>query len=261
MYTPYNIKIPNLHLGFFLFLMIVNYTEAGWQIITQRAHGLVAAQICARWKNSKHPPRWMETLIATAEHDDVYNEFEDDQLLNENGGPVNFKMTGFREAFCERQVNMALTKSRYVALLTARHIHFVHGNDPAAKTFCQELSRKEKVWLAESGSSKREVDASYELLEFCDAFSLLICQGLIQPEQRKIEISNGPDKKPYTFFMAKDGSLVVEDWPFQPDVFKIVYESRTLTQLSFKDVGSFKKAVNLAKVNNHELTLRKNNGK
>lgn len=241
--------------------MIVNYTDAGWQIITQRAHGLIAAQICARWKHSLQPVRWLETLIATAEHDDVYNEFDDDNLLNPNGGPVNFKMTGFRQEYCERQLTMALTKSRYIALLIARHIHFVHGQDPAAKGFCKTLKKMEKTWLMESGSTSQEIDAAYELLEFCDAFSLLICQGLIQPEQRKIEISNGPDGSSYAFFMAEDGALVVESWPFEPDEFKIFYESRTLSQLSFKDVRSFKKAVDLASVSNHELTIRKNNGK
>lgn len=241
--------------------MIVTYTNAGWEIITQRAHGLVAGQICARWKLSKQPSRWLETLIATAEHDDVYNEFEDDQLLNSNGGPVNFKMTGFRKPMCERQLDMALTKSHYIALLIARHIHFVHGQDPAAKAFCQELKKKEKKWLAASGAKLQDIDAAYELLEFCDAFSLLICQDLIQPEQRKIEISNGPDQKSYTLFKSADGSLVVEDWPFEVDSFTIVYESRILPQLTFDSVRAFKKAVDLAEVSNHELTIRKKNGK
>jgi hypothetical protein len=243
---------------FFAFDMIVNYTDKGWQIITQRAHGLLAAQICARWKTSNQPDRWMDTLIATAEHDDVYNEFENDDLLNPNGGPVNYKMTSFRKEYCERQLEMALTKSRYIALLIAKHIHFVHGQDPTAKAFCKDLADKEKLWLQQTKATQREIDASYDLLEFCDAFSLLICQDLIQPEQRKIEISNGPDKKAYTFFATKDQALLVEEWPFEPDEFKIYYESRTLTDLTYKDVYAFKKAVDLASVDFHELTVRKN---
>lgn len=246
---------------FLLFIMIVNYSDSGWQIITQRAHGLLAAQICAQWKRTNQPSRWMDTLIATAEHDDVYNEFENDDLLNEMGGPVNFKMTNFRRDYCERQLKMALTKSRYIALLIGRHIQFVHGNDPAAKEFCKDLNKKERVWLSDTRATKQEIDASYELLEFCDAFSLLICQGLIQPEQRKIEISNGPDGKTYTLFAAADQSLIVEDWPFESDEFKINYESRTLSQLSFKNVAAFKKAVDLANVDFHELIIKNNNGK
>jgi hypothetical protein len=31
--------------------MIVNYTEAGWEIVTQRAYGLLAAQIAQQWKH------------------------------------------------------------------------------------------------------------------------------------------------------------------------------------------------------------------
>ncbi|QNN44838.1 DUF3891 family protein [Pedobacter roseus] len=55
--------------------MIVNYCNSGWEIITQRGHGLLAIQICARWKISGQPYRWVETLIATTGHDEVFNEF------------------------------------------------------------------------------------------------------------------------------------------------------------------------------------------
>jgi hypothetical protein len=241
--------------------MIVNYNDAGWEIIMQRAHGLLAAQICARWKTSNQPTRWMDTLIATAEHDDVYNEFEDDELLNENGGPVNFKMSGFRQDYCERQLQRALSKSRYITLLMARHIHFVYGQNPAAKKFIKELAKQENLWLKETKASKKEIDASYELLEFCDAFSLLICQNLVQPEGRRIEISNGPDGRKYMLSAVDDGCLTVEDWPFETDEFSVWYESRTLAQLSFKNPEEFKKALALAKVNHLELTIKRSYGK
>ncbi|RZK60343.1 MAG: DUF3891 family protein, partial [Pedobacter sp.] len=65
--------------------MIVQYDEKGWHIVTQRSHGLLAGQICARWKVTDQPEKWVETLIATAEHDDVYNEFERSPLIDENG--------------------------------------------------------------------------------------------------------------------------------------------------------------------------------
>jgi hypothetical protein len=241
--------------------MIVNYTDAGWQIIMQRAHGLLAAQLCARWKVSDQPVRWMDTLIATAEHDDVYNEFEDDELLNENGGPVNFKMSRFRQDYCELQLQRALSKSRYITLLIAKHIHFVYGQDPAAEAFLNDLKKKESSWLKETKASRQDIDASYELLEFCDAFSLLICQNLVQPEGRKIEISNGPDGKSYMLSASADGSLTVLDWPFETDEFVVWYESRILEQLSFKNVAEFKKALALAKVDHLELTIKRSHGK
>ncbi len=236
--------------------MIVNYTEAGWQIITQRAHGLLAAQICARWKKENQPLRWMETLIATAEHDDVYNEFENEDLLNENGGPVNYKMTAFRRSDAEKLLDMAITKGRYVALLIAKHISFVHGEDPEGKVFCAEIKKNEPRWLREAKTTKEEVNASYELLEFCDALSLLICQGMIQPEQRKIEISNGPDGKPYSLYSGVHNELIVADWPFEVPEFKVSYESRLVKQLAFPDVKTFRTAFFDTEVNLHEINFK-----
>ncbi|MES2458897.1 MAG: DUF3891 family protein [Bacteroidota bacterium] len=165
--------------------MIVNYTESGWQIITQRAHGLLAAQICAHWRKDKQPRRWVETLIAAAEHDDVYNEWENEDLLNESGGPANFKQTAFNLELSERLIGMAETKSAYIALLISRHIQFVHGEDPGVKDFISVLKKRERDWLKAAAISKQEVDLAYELVEFCDAFSLLVCQGLIQRKAGK----------------------------------------------------------------------------
>ena len=51
--------------------MIANYTENGWQVVTQRAHGILAAQFAYHWKKSERPDRWVETLLAIAEHDDA----------------------------------------------------------------------------------------------------------------------------------------------------------------------------------------------
>jgi len=228
--------------------MIVNYTESGWQIITQRSHGLLAAQICAHWKDKPLPERWVETLVATAEHDDVYNEFETDNLLNDKGGPVNFKETTFRSDYCETLVKMAETKSVYIALLISKHINFVYGNDPKAKSFCERLHLLEKDWLKVSGLNKTQIDSAYKLLQFCDAFSLLICQDLIQPEKRKIEISEGPDGTSYEMKSTDEKQLSVEPWPFDVNRFTVSYETRTLSKLVFKDLDDFRREVSKAQV-------------
>jgi hypothetical protein len=237
--------------------MIVNYTEDGWEIVTQRSHGLLAAQICAQWQKDNQPERWVETLIATAEHDDVYNEFENAELLTESGGPKNFAMTSFQKEYASKLIDMALTKGRYIGLLVARHINFLHGEDPEGKKYCAELKKKEGRWLQEAKTTKRELDASYSLLEFCDAFSLLICQKMVQPEQRKVEISNGPDGIPYVLSGDEEGNLVVEPWPFELREFKVNLESRLLKQLVFTSVESFRDAIRDSPVTLRELRLRK----
>lgn len=236
--------------------MIVNYTEEGWQIITQRSHGLLAGQICAQWKKDQQPERWVETLIAAAEHDDVYNELENNDLLNENGGPVNFKMTCFNKDKCERLMQMALTKSTYIAVLISRHIKFVHGKTAEAKEFCKTLGKQEKMWMKAAGISAKEADTAYQILQFCDAFSLLICQGMIQPEHRKMEISTGPDNISYNVSAAVGDRLKVYPWPFETDQFIVRYESRTIEQLSFKNVNEFRKVFTSALIVSHELLIK-----
>jgi hypothetical protein len=239
--------------------MIVNYTDNGWNIITQRSHGLLAGQICAQWKKSDQPARWLETLIATTEHDDVYNEFEDPGLLTTSGGPKNFVMTRFEEQYASRLMTMALTKGRFIGLLTARHMNFLYSGDPEGRRFCAELNKQEATWLKEANATVKELDASYRLLEFCDAFSLLICQGMVQPEQRRMEISNGPDGSFYELFSDESGALIVESWPFEVSEFKVSYESRLLEQLVFKNEAAFRKALRESSVVVNELTLRSGN--
>ncbi len=236
--------------------MIVNYTDSGWKIITQRSHGLLAAQICAHWRKDKQPSRWVDTLIATAEHDDVYNEFENEELLNQAGGPVNFKQTDFNLDLAQRLIAMAETKSAYIALLISRHVQFVHGKDPKAKSFIHNLEKREKSWLKTSGSTLADVAGSYELLEFCDAFSLLICQDLVQPEQRKIEISQGPDGTAYEMYAFGDG-VIVAPWPFEVDSLTVTWESRSLLQLTFGGLEEFRAAILAAEVSAHQLKLFK----
>lgn len=234
--------------------MIVNYNESGWQIITQRSHGLLSAQICAHWRKDKQPVRWVDTLIATAEHDDVYNEFDNPDLIGDNGGPINFKTRDFEKEYAVRLITLAETKSAYVALLVAKHIRFVHGADPKAKAFMRTLNDLEQKWLNSAEIENAEIDKAYQLLEFCDAFSLLICQGLVQPEGRKVEISSGPDGQPYEMFAQGDG-VAVQPWPFEIDSFLVTYESRTLPELKFRNSAHFRTAIEKASAHTHHLKI------
>jgi len=216
--------------------MIVNYKEGGWQIISQRAHGLLAGELCFQWKNKRPFTRWFETIVAATEHDDVFNEFENGEvLLNENGGPVNFKMRSFEQEKCDRLMQHSLSKSQYIALLISHHIQFLYADseDKDGVKYCRTLKKQDKQWRDSLGIREDEVSDAYAIIEWCDALSLLICQGLIQPENRKIEISNGPDDICYQLHMPKENVLTVDPWPFMCDQFDIYFESRTISQLKF----------------------------
>jgi predicted transcriptional regulator len=225
--------------------MIVNYTEQGWEIITQRAHGLLAAQIAVQWRKKDRPDRWVETLIAIADHDDAQTELEADDLLTLQGGPVDFKMKRFEPEHSQRLHDFSVSKSRYIALLTSMHMVFLYAREtninPLVKPFLAEQEKLQKAWRKALKITQKEATRIYGLLEWCDAFSLLLAQHEVQPENRTIEVSRGPDKRQYKLMQNSNGSLTVKPWPFDEKRFSLSLESRKLATLQFKSCEQFKK--------------------
>jgi len=97
-------------------------------------------------------------LIATAEHDDVFNELENDNLLNDQGGPIDFKETSFDLTLSKRLIGMAETKSAFTAFLIYRHLQFVHGSDPKADAYLKELGKREPSWIKWLDVLKKKLD-------------------------------------------------------------------------------------------------------
>jgi hypothetical protein len=99
--------------------MIVNYTSLGWEIVSQRAHGLLAAGIANAWQHKIRTERWVEVLIAIAEHDDAQIELERTDLLTDQGGPVDFAMRKMEYAHCLDTMTRAYNKSTCIAFINA----------------------------------------------------------------------------------------------------------------------------------------------
>lgn len=226
--------------------MIVNYIEEGWEVITQRAHGILAAQVAMQWKKKERPARWLETLIAIAGHDDAEVELESDDLLTPMGGPVNYAMKKFDLERCQRSIHLSITRSRFIALLTSLHLQFLHKSEAEtnrpAREFLKQQEELQQQWQKELGLKKEDVIKIYSLLEWCDAFSLLLCQRRVQPEHRQIEISIGPEGQKYQLFNVKEGEISVTPWPFEISSFMINIETRILKKLRFANVKEFKDA-------------------
>ncbi|MEO6917295.1 MAG: DUF3891 family protein [Chitinophagaceae bacterium] len=241
--------------------MVVNYIQNGWEVITQRAHGLLAMQLGMQWKITERPVRWAETLLAIAEHDDAEVELDGEELLTPQGGPLNFDMKEFDAAHCQKLHELSITKSRYIALITSYHMDFLYRDfakkDSAAKRFLKEQNSLRAGWRKELGMSLEETKTNYSLLEWCDAFSLIICQDLIQSEQRSIEISQGPNNTKYQLYSMGDNKLTVVPWPFQSTSFDVNYESRVIDQMKFNSSAEFRKCFREAKVKENTWQLMK----
>ena len=225
--------------------MIVNYTKEGWQVVTQRTHGILAAQLGYHWKVSERPERWVETILAIAEHDDAEVELGGQNLLTPDGGPLNFDMGVFELAHIEKLSLLTRSKNRYIALLTSLHMEFLYREEAAknaqAKAFLKEQTALRKQWLKELAITEKEVLRIYDLMEWCDACSLLLCQDLTQPEKRKLEISTGPDKKRYFLVQTGDETITIKPWPFEINKFKINFEWRLIKKLQFSSSDEFRK--------------------
>ncbi len=241
--------------------MVVNYGEAGWQIITQRAHGLLAAQLAMHWNKKQRPERWTETVLAIAEHDDAEVELDGENLLTMNGTPLNFDMKSFELEHCQKLSALALTKSRYVSLLTSMHIDFLYRKDAhkinGAAHFLKQQSKYRAQLRKELAIKKSTAEEIYCLMEWFDACSLLLCQQKIPPEKRMVEISHGPDGIKYMLFQPDKKSLSVSPWPFEQNRFTVNFESRTLTEPKFPDSAAFRKAFIATKVKETSWIFRK----
>ncbi|TWR24716.1 DUF3891 family protein [Mucilaginibacter pallidiroseus] len=243
--------------------MIVNYTALGWQIVSQRAHGLLAAAIANAWHHKVRTERWIETLLAVAEHDDAQTELECIDLLTSQGGPVDFSMRKMEYAHCIDTMTRAYNKSTYIALLSSMHLHFLcegnADNKQDVKKFIEEQKAQRNKWLKHLDLSAEQLEHDYRLLEWCDALSLLLCKNESQPEGRSIEISKGPDGKMHRLKALDQATLTVEPWPFEQEHFDVYYEYCLLPQLSYKSDDEFKKAYQNCTRQTRTISFKKNN--
>jgi hypothetical protein len=241
--------------------MIVTYKEDGWYVVTQRAHGILAAQLGANWRVKDRPERWTETLLAIAEHDDAEVELDGENLITPSGGPLNFDMKVFDLAHYEKLSMLMLTKNRYIALLTSLHIEFLNRAEAASNMACKRFLKNQATlrekWRKALQITEAESLRIYDLVEWCDACSLLLCQWHLPPEERQLEISSGPDKKMYYLVQINDETITAEPWPFEVKSFAVSLEYRIIKQLQFASSADFRKAFLKAPVEEQKWTISK----
>ena len=106
--------------------MIVNYTAAGWEIIYQQAHALLAAQLAYAWPPTLLPPdRWVGLLTAIAQHDDEQDGWRGrggHHGLTAVGAPANFTHQTFSLAQATGVLAAARFQGRGRSLLTSLHL-------------------------------------------------------------------------------------------------------------------------------------------
>lgn len=220
--------------------MIVISVEAGWDIIYQSAHALLAGRLATELRRLPKVSYWAETLAAIVDHDDHKESFGQNLYLTELGAPKDFTQVRFtaRERFEEvqRRIDHGFRKHRWIGLLAARHAEELYRDQKVSKKLkellIQERKRRATV-LDELKATEKELEAAYAVLQWCDRMSLILCQNELPAMQRRVEVASLGDRKRYLIWCREDETVDVDPWPFTSDHFTVQAECRTLSQLTF----------------------------
>ena len=246
--------------------MIVISHQKGWKIINQRSHGLLAAMLAYQYAIDLPNDIIVPTIIAIAEHDDGLNETAQEKNLTVAGAPRDFRVSDeTKKSDLTQQLNVmeiSSSKSQLNALLTSLHMKFLYSGEQQKedKDLDDFLTNQEKFRasiLKNLKIDKKYADRLYRLVEWCDAFSLLICMDKIQPEGRKMEVSESPDGDMNQTFYTPNNEISVEPWCFKNDTFTVFYEYKILEQLKFDSIEEFDAVCKSTPVQREEFTFCK----
>jgi hypothetical protein len=241
--------------------MIVNLTQNGWEVIYHRAHALLAAQIAGHWRRADAPERLYETIAAISHHDDLEKEWEGNELT-EAGAPLDFTLG--RSSDIEplrKHLESARYRSRWVALMTSKHISFLNqdnwGKSKDWDEFLNEQVKNQEQWRKALGITKDQAERAYQFMLWCDTLSLILARKRIPDAGRALEITSGIDGQRYDVRQLSDERLTVEPWCFEDDEFTVNVEASYLSQVKFENNDELVEALKAAPIESLDWTFIK----
>ena len=241
--------------------MIVNAAPEGWEVIFQRAHELLAMQIAFQWQQKQRPQRWHELLSAITEHDNQQEAWKGKNHLTASGAPQDFSLKGFSLQQARAVTEVSQYKSRYVSLLISMHTSYLYellrGSDKVTDRFLDDQQALQQQLLQSLRLGKNDAAKAYNLLQWADRCSLILCKNQLPADERRLEVFQDTEGIAYFIWQRKDESLAVEPWPFEEGEFKVWVERRLLKQLSFKDDAELAKVLAATEVEEKEWVFRR----
>ena len=219
--------------------MIVNLQNSGWEVIYQRAHGLLAVKLASHWRENERGAYWLELLAAITQHDNNQKEFCGDNYLTMIGAPADFMVaSGSPLAQAQKVVDDASYQGRYVALMTSMHtstIYVGERDDEAFAAFLDEQAAHQKKWRRALKLSKADAERDYAIMSWCDRMSLILCQNELPTDSRRLEVTLTPTGEHSYVWQREDETLGLEPWPFSEGAqVKVSVEATYLTETRFE---------------------------
>lgn len=170
--------------------MIVKKTKEQWEIIFQRSHARLAAEIAFKIHPRFHPKHipFTDLLIAIADHDDGRIQWGGLEHVNEQGAPLDFKEQpiDIQLKQAQKSINNASYRSPWIGLLTSMHQSFLYkqfADDNGVAKFLKEQGKEQERVIQLLGISRTEANNAYQFVLLCDQLSLILCEGrIIMPE-------------------------------------------------------------------------------
>lgn len=236
--------------------MIVNTTNKGWEIISQYAHGLLAGRIAAQIHPKYRPKQWVETLTAIIEHDDKQIDLDIQSCLSDAGLPMDFTLSKPepQSSLVNRArglMELAMNKSRWIALLISCHLDFLYNNKDAGKemqVFLKEGLAFRKQTVKKFNINEEKLNEYYQILRFCDRLSLIICKDEVPEKGRRLEINKSINHETYFVSRGEADQLIIDPWCFKEKSFDLSVESRYLEQATFSSGKALKTALDKTEV-------------
>ncbi len=253
--------------------MIVNTSTQGWEIIFQRAHGLLASKIGFYWQKKERPKRWLETLTAIAEHDDEQIGWKGMYHITEAGAPQDFSLSKFSLEQAQRIAAVSRYKSQWIALMISMHLSYLYEplrEEKAAKEagltlkehketidFLDLQKENQKFFRKNLKVNQQEAQKAYNLIHFCDRCSLILCQQNIPEDGRKVEVFILPNKEKSYLHQREDKTICITPWIFEESEFEVSVEVHCLDQLKFENDKELANALPSAIIREKKWIFRK----
>lgn len=232
--------------------------------IHQTSHALMAEQFCRHWGNADfaHPLPNEATMLAIAQHDNGWYEWELHPRLRSDGYPMDFihdtDLLG-KVRLWRRGVARVYAQHPYAALLVGHHAALLYGNDlpnlsgdlrEAVAEFMADQQRLLDVvrhaYANDDGYgaflTDDAVDANTRLLQFGDRASLQV----IMPWATQHQLFNCPltVQERITVEMRYSAhEITFAPWPFGVDCFAVEIQGKLLSERHFTNEETYHAAL------------------
>lgn len=235
--------------------------------IHQTSHALMAEGFCRYWGNSDfaRPRPHAATLLAIAQHDNGWYEWECDPQLRADGYPmdfIHFSDQVQKTELWRRGIERTWAQHPYAGLLVGNHAALLYRASLADGVYSGEAAAAVEAFLAEQEARRAQahrllgqdslyaaalrpeaVDSNTRLLQFGDRASLQISVPWAADARLSNCPVNGVGQFTALHMRYDEPHITFDPWPYHVDEFEVHMEGYLLAQNRFERTADYQQAL------------------